>query len=115
MPSRHAAGPRDRTKLAPKASPPRGGIAIAMPTRKLVPQDPATLQHSDLVVDLASGAQVLGEGPNDYICPHCRAKLLIGAPMHARSNTVLRCPSCRGYSRLERRSRVRARATPAPL
>jgi predicted RNA-binding Zn-ribbon protein involved in translation (DUF1610 family) len=81
-----------------------------MRTRTLVPQEADRLGHGDLVVDLAAGGRIVGDGRVNYVCPHCRSKLLVGLSK-VLPRTVFRCASCRGYSRMERRAQPRKPAT----
>ena len=85
-----------------------------MLTRMLVPQDANRLAPSDLVVDLATGGRIVGDGPINYVCPHCRGKMLVGMGSLPMTSTVFRCASCRNYSRVERRRRSRASDIPGP-
>lgn len=72
------------------------------------------MRPSEPVLDIAAGGRVVGEGPNDYICPHCHARLLTNIESGTNLGVVFRCPSCRGYSRMERRSHIRATIAPYP-
>jgi len=85
-----------------------------MTTRKLVPQDAEMLSPTDFILDLASGGRVVGEGPYNFICPHCRSRMLTGMARTPRTLPVFRCANCRGYSRMERRTRVRPRNGEGP-
>ncbi|HVO90871.1 MAG TPA: hypothetical protein VMV45_20210 [Casimicrobiaceae bacterium] len=80
----------------------------------LVPQDANRLAPADLVVDLAMGGRIVGDGPINYVCPHCRGKMLVGMATTPMASTVFRCASCRNYSRTERRLRARTPDLPGP-
>ncbi len=71
-----------------------------MPTKLLQALDARSVLPEDRVVDLALAGRFVGEGDVNFICPHCRTRLMSAMPADSHFDAVFCCPSCRSYSRV---------------